>query len=260
MEDENVYYVYAWIRNDTKEIFYIGKGKNNRINDLSMRNRYFLNVVNKVGIDNITKKKIVENISEEKAFELEKYYIKYYTEQGIKLTNMTSGGEGSGDWWKYLSEEEKQKHREISKSFSGRKHTEETKEKIRKAHLGKDFKTEEGHKRLSEFAKNRPVWFKGKHHTEQTKELLRQQHLGKPSPNAKKVLIINKNNEIINEVRSRNQTFIEYSDIKESNIRKCLETNSKQKEIYFLHNYDYTFIYEQDYLTKTCIDYRNDAI
>ena len=101
-----------------------------------MRNKYFLNVVNKVGIDNTTRKKIEENLTEQEAFDLEIYYIQHYKEIGCELTNMTKGGEGSSDWFEHLSEEEKDKHREISKSFLGRKHTEETKEKIRQSHLG----------------------------------------------------------------------------------------------------------------------------
>lgn len=27
---ENIYYVYEWIRLDTNEVFYVGKGKNNK--------------------------------------------------------------------------------------------------------------------------------------------------------------------------------------------------------------------------------------
>ena len=74
IKDEKIYYVYVWIRNDTNKVFYVGKGKKNRINDLSMRNKYFLNVVNKVGIDNIEIKIIENDLSEEKAYEREIFY------------------------------------------------------------------------------------------------------------------------------------------------------------------------------------------
>ena len=127
IKDEKIFYV--WIRNDTNKVFYVGKGKKNRINDLSMRNKYFLNVVNKVGIDNTTRKKIEENLTEQEAFDLEIYYIQHYKEIGCELTNMTKGGEGSSDWFEHLSEEEKDKHREISKSFLGRTHTQKKRKK-----------------------------------------------------------------------------------------------------------------------------------
>ena len=44
-----IYYVYVWFRTDKNEVFYVGKGKGNRSHDMGMRNRHFLNVVNKVG-------------------------------------------------------------------------------------------------------------------------------------------------------------------------------------------------------------------
>ena len=250
MTEDKSFYVYVWIRKDINKVFYVGKGKNNRINDLSMRNKYFLNVVNKIGLDNISKQKIEENLNEQDAFDLEVYYIQYYKDLGHPLTNMTKGGEGSGDWYNHLTEEEKEIHKEKSKSFLGKKHTEETKNKIKQAHLGKDFKTEEGKKRLSDFAKSRPVWFKGRHHTEETKAKLRELHLGKQSSNAKKVYVIDESFNIINEYRSRSETFDKYNNLTQGQIRKCLETNSKQEIIYFLPKFNFTFIYEEDYLIK----------
>ena len=111
------FYVYVWIRKDTGNVFYVGKGTKNRYKDLSMRNKYFLNIVNKLGMDNIEIKIIENNLTEQEAFDKEKEYIKYYIDNGIKLANMTSGGEGSSDWYNHLTDEEKQRHREISKSF-----------------------------------------------------------------------------------------------------------------------------------------------
>lgn len=254
-EDKN-FYVYVWIRNDINKVFYVGKGKKNRINDLSMRNKYFLNVVNKVGLNNITKYKIKENLSEQEAFDLEVYYIQYYKDLGHPLTNMTKGGEGSGDWYNYLTEEEKEKHKEISKSFLGKQHTQETKDKISKAHQGQHFITEDGRKRIKEFAKKRPVWFKGKHHTEESKQKLRESHLGKPGNNGKIVLVIDENFNILDELRSRNNAYDEYKYIPEHHIKMCLLNNSKHYITYFLPEFDFTFIYEEDYLIKTSNDYR----
>jgi group I intron endonuclease len=249
MDDKRIYYVYKWIRLDTNQVFYIGKGHGNRYKDRSMRNKYFNNVVNKVGMDNI-KIEIIENeLDEQTAFEKEKYYIKYYRELGHKLTNMTDGGEGSSNWYSFLSDEEKQKHKEVSKSFLGKHHTEETKKKMSKSMTGlKHNFTEESRQRLIDSVKSRPAPFKGKHLSEETKEKLRNSHLGTKGKNAKQVLVLNKKYSIIKSIRSRSETFECYPDIKQHNIRKCLEHNAKISDINkSLFYQDICFIYKQDY-------------
>lgn len=248
---ENIYYVYIWIRKDIDKVFYVGKGHGNRYKDMRMRNRYFHNVVNKVGMDNIEIIKIEENLSEEEAFEREVYYIDFYQKQGCPLTNMTKGGEGSSDWFDRLTEEEKQKHREISKSFLGKNHSQETKIKMSQSMTGiKHNMSEEGRRRLSEFAKNREVYFKGRHHTEETKEKLRQAHLGTEGSNGKTVFVLDASLNIIDTVRTRTLTFEKYPHIKQHNIRKCVETNSNINSldnILFIEDSNITFIYEKDY-------------
>ena len=249
----NNYYVYIWIRKDIDKVFYVGKGSGKRYKDLSMRNRYFLNVVNKVGMDNIDIQIVENNLSEKDAFEKEIKYIQQYTEMGHPLTNMTKGGEGSSNWFEHLSDEEKQKHREISKSFIGRKHTDETKIKMSKSMTGlKHNMSEEGHKILSDFAKTRGSYFKGRHHTEETKEILRRQHLGTHGSNAKSVYVLDEKLNIIDYVRTRTLTFEKYPNIKQHYIRKCVETNSKinnLENLLFVQNEKekITFIYEKDY-------------
>lgn len=48
--DKPIYYVYAWYYVETCEIFYIGKGKNNRYKERKAhRNRFFKNILNKYG-------------------------------------------------------------------------------------------------------------------------------------------------------------------------------------------------------------------
>lgn len=244
MDDNKIYYVYKWIRLDKNEVFYIGKGKNNRYKDLRMRNRYFLNIVHKIGLENIKIELIEENLDEQTAFEKEKYYIEYYKKLGAKLTNMTSGGEGSSDWWNYLTENEKENHREVSKSFLGRKHTEETKQKIRNSHLGKHFMSEDGKKRLSEYAKTRPVYFKGKHHTEETKRKLSEARKGKQLPTGKTVYVLNMEYKIIDILRSRTDAMNKYGQ----RIRKFIERNISISSIKNIYNNDNKiYIYKQDY-------------
>lgn len=70
-----------------------------------------------------------------------------------------------------------------NKGGKGFKHSEETKEKIRQAHIGFEF-SEETKQKFSEIAKNRtkeknPMF--GKHHSEETKKILSQQKLGEKS-------------------------------------------------------------------------------
>lgn len=46
--NKNKYYVYEWIRLDTNEPFYVGKGCGNRWKELLNRNNWFLRIVNKI--------------------------------------------------------------------------------------------------------------------------------------------------------------------------------------------------------------------
>lgn len=76
-------------------IFYAGKGKRSRAVDvLQGRNPYHSSIVAKYGAENI----LVGTIpcsSEKIAFELERGLIKCLRRMGVKLTNMTDGGEGT---------------------------------------------------------------------------------------------------------------------------------------------------------------------
>lgn len=47
---ENNFYVYIWFLKETNEVFYVGKGKNNRYKSLSSRNSYFLNIIHKYDV------------------------------------------------------------------------------------------------------------------------------------------------------------------------------------------------------------------
>lgn len=44
--EEKIFYVYGWYKEDSDELFYIGKGKGKRKDILckSTRNKYFLNI------------------------------------------------------------------------------------------------------------------------------------------------------------------------------------------------------------------------
>lgn len=76
-------------------VFYVGKGKLARANDIlkGKRNKWYMRTVDKYGAENIGIG-IMECSSEAIAFDLEKGIIKCLKAMGVKLTNMTEGGEG----------------------------------------------------------------------------------------------------------------------------------------------------------------------
>jgi group I intron endonuclease len=78
---------------------------------------------------------VIEQVSFDEWPAKERYWIKYYKDIGCDLTNATIGGEGVLE----PSEETRQK---IRNAFLGRKLTQEQKDKISKAHKGKKL-TEE---------------------------------------------------------------------------------------------------------------------
>lgn len=90
---KNEYYVYEWIRLDTNEPFYIGKGKSDRCYKLTReKNKHFNNIVKSIPVAvNI----LHDSLDEQVAYDLECYYIWLYRDEiGYDLCNMTDGGEG----------------------------------------------------------------------------------------------------------------------------------------------------------------------
>lgn len=103
-------YVYAHQRKDNGRCFYIGKGKGDRAFDTQKRNEHWKRVVNKYGFNTVI---LVDNISDEKALELEKSFIEQI---GLEnLTNMQEGGQGG---WNHLDKDAIQKR---SKTLSEKK-------------------------------------------------------------------------------------------------------------------------------------------
>jgi len=134
-----VFYVYEHTRNDTNEVFYVGKGSNGRCRTKIGRNQHWHNIVNFAGF---TVRKIFKNITEEFALELEKRRIQELRAQGIPIVNYTDGGDG----------------------VSGYKHTDETKAKMSAKKTGVKLKPfSVVHKqKISEAAKgsNNPMYGK----------------------------------------------------------------------------------------------------
>ena len=89
-----MHYVYAHIRHDTNEVFYIGQGQKERCYDKN-HNKHWKNVVNKTGY---SIKIIKDNLLKHEANELEILLIRLYGRKDLgmgNLVNKTHGGEGS---------------------------------------------------------------------------------------------------------------------------------------------------------------------
>ena len=83
------------IRKSDGRIFYIGIGKKNRPYNKVGRNKHWHNTVNKHGYEVVM---LVENITQERAKELEIIMIAFYGRKDLglgSLVNLTDGGQGS---------------------------------------------------------------------------------------------------------------------------------------------------------------------
>lgn len=85
------FYIYLHKRKDTEEIFYVGKGKGRRAYLKQHRNKYWHHIVNKYGY---TVEIIVTGLTEDQAYELEKFTIAECHKNEVDLANMTEGGIG----------------------------------------------------------------------------------------------------------------------------------------------------------------------
>lgn len=182
---ENNYYVYEWIRLDTNEPFYVGKGKGKRWRKLRRDgNDYFNNIVNKHPVVvNI----LHDNLDEETAYGLECYYIWLYRDIiGYNMCNLNDGGEGNSMLCMYG---------ELN-PFYGKHHTEETKEKMKMCKLGKPL-SEETKRKVSE----NNAW-KGKKRPEHSEKMKGKMcgelnpmygRCGENNPTAKAVICITTN-------------------------------------------------------------------
>ena len=78
------FYVYKWFNTETNEVFYIGKGCNNRYKEVSKRNKDFLEYYN----NNPCQSEIIEYFkTEEEAFKKEHELIQQYRSKGQAQTN-----------------------------------------------------------------------------------------------------------------------------------------------------------------------------
>lgn len=146
--DKKEFYVYRWYYINTNETFHIGKGKGQRYKEKKQsRNQFFKNIINKEK-DNVTSEILVNNLTEQEAWDLEKQLIVEYKSKGECKTNFHEGGRG-GNTGNYNNPERSRKISEAAKKrigklnpMYGKHHTEETKQKLREINLGKKLTPE----------------------------------------------------------------------------------------------------------------------
>ncbi len=134
MDNKN-YYVYLHRRNDTNDVFYVGKGRRHRATRKDGRNEWWHRVVNKAG--GYTVEYAEKNLSEDDAFDLEIELIKFYRDCGYELCNLTNGGEGASGCT--MSEENRKKTGDRHRGNTyclGKKATPESRQRMSLARMG----------------------------------------------------------------------------------------------------------------------------
>ena len=141
------YYVYAHLNPESKEIFYIGIGFDNRAWNLKAgRNRFWHNYVNKYGCD---VKILKNNLTREEAGEIEKDLISFlgrrHLDEGGTLVNISEGGDGGNRGYTH-TDEWKINQSLKTKGKKKKPHSEESKRKISESLLKAEKKGPEGRK------------------------------------------------------------------------------------------------------------------
>ena len=181
-QTENRFYVYEHLRSDTGAVFYVGKGTGNRctVRNHHHRNEFWQRTEKKAG--GFFVRMVAKDIDEELAFLVEQERISQLRTVGIRLCNMTDGGDGTSGWvktpeWrekvglahrgKIVTPEVRQKISSAVKA-SGFVHTEEMRQKISDTHKGK--KRAFGYQHTTEWKSAQRKWVtRNKSRTGQTR-------------------------------------------------------------------------------------------
>ena len=136
------FYAYEHIRADTGAVFYVGKGSGRRSCAIYNRNIYWTRTVAKAG--GFSVRMVVDNVDEDFAFLVEMERIDQLHRLGVKLCNMTDGGEGVAGL--IVSEETKRKQSDKRRGSLhpqyGKPKSSETKLKLSIANTGKTLSAE----------------------------------------------------------------------------------------------------------------------
>ena len=146
----NRFYVYEHLRADSGDVFYVGKGTGKRcyIKGKAHRNAFWQRVVEKAGGFNV--RIVADGLSEDLAFLVEIERIDQLRAMGVRLCNLTDGGDVVSGWVR----------------------TPEWKEKVGKAHRGKII-SQEVREKIS-----RSVRATGYRHPNEVRERMSEKRLG----------------------------------------------------------------------------------
>jgi len=140
------FYTYEHTRNDTGAVFYVGKGRGKRAGSTHGRNQYWKRIVDKAGGFGV--RMIAEGVDEELAHFIEIERIDQCKRIGIRLANITNGGEGASGCIPSQETRQKMRMAHIGKpspmrgkksSHAGKPKSDEHKRKISAAHMGKSM-------------------------------------------------------------------------------------------------------------------------
>ena len=237
-ENENrEFYVYVHIRLDNNTVFYVGKGHGNRAYNLSRgKGTHHDNICKACGCKAVI---IKDNLTESQAFRLESKMIKYYVitlGYGINiegydnydhnlpyLTNFTWGGEGVSG--RKHSEEEKQK---MSESHKGIQLLEKTKQKIsekvsgeKNGMFGKNAYANKTEEEMEEIRRKKSESMKGKNKGKKSEDHKKKlSEAMKRKNNGKKVVCVT-TGKIFNSIKDASNYY------KCSSIHKCCKGKLK---------------------------------
>ncbi len=193
-----MYYVYEHIRADTKEPFYIGKGKGKRAYTTYDRNKYWWNIANKHGRE----VNILEYFNEEaEAYRREREIEVEYRAKGYKLCNIIDCGNPNPP------------------NYKGKKQSTETKIKIGKANRER-VRTEWEINQVRVAQKKR-------YQDPEQKEYLRQLGLKAYNKTRKPVIQKDMQNNFIKEWESASEAARQLN-YKSTNISKCCRGKSEK--------------------------------
>lgn len=212
MKNPYRFYVYEHWRPDKDICFYVGKGRGPRAEIMGRRNPYHKAIqkhVAKLGMC-VEVRMVAEGLTEDEAFSVECDRIAFWRAAGVRLANMTNGGEGVVGMKRTAEHQEKiaaklrgrkrgrmsdEQRAKISAAKKGKKHdwkhpphSAETREKIAAARRGKPGamrgvpKSAEHKRKISETVsrviRGEGNPFYGKRHSDETKKKQRAAKLG----------------------------------------------------------------------------------
>jgi len=129
---ENRFYVYEHLRSDTGAVFYVGKGTGKRctVRSHHHRNEFWQRTERKAG--GFCVRMVASNVDEELAFLIEQERISQLRMVGVRLCNLTDGGEGASG---HIHDEDSRE--KMSNAKRGKKLTDAHKAQIGFAGVGK---------------------------------------------------------------------------------------------------------------------------